>query len=459
MKVISKKEAELNHKARNLSIKEGVFTSVKTSLGDYYIQPFAIAINSSNSLVAMFGAVAGLLGPLSQTFGSRLIEKYSRKKIILKAIFLEALMWLPLIAIAFLYINQILTDALPLLALLTFSIYIMLANIGYPAWFSWMGDIVEGKFRGRFFSKRDLLVGFTAAIIAIASSFFLDFMKQKNLLMAGFIIFFSLALLGRIIAWRVFKKQHEPKIKINQEDHFSFWDFVLKSPSTNFGKYSIFRALLGFAIAISSPLTTVYLLRYLELSYSKYMIIVFAGTIFSLFLLELWGKISDRFGNYRVLCLTTILIPLTPILWILSTNTIYLIFVPSTIGGIAWAGFMLASGNFIYDNVRIEKRGLAISYFNLLTGIGIFLGAGLGALLIKFLKTDFMEPLILIFIIGAIARMIVVFLWIPKIREVKKTEKFKGTKTIKELFIKDLKPTISEEFHQIMSIRKYLETK
>jgi len=39
----------------------------------------------------MLSSITGLLGPLSQLFGSRLIEKFSRKKIILKTVFLESL--------------------------------------------------------------------------------------------------------------------------------------------------------------------------------------------------------------------------------------------------------------------------------------------------------------------------------------------------------------------------------
>ena len=75
------KEESLKAGARTQSIKEGVFASAKSAFGDSYISPFAIAINSSNSMVALLSSISGLLGPLSQIFGSKLIEKYERKKI------------------------------------------------------------------------------------------------------------------------------------------------------------------------------------------------------------------------------------------------------------------------------------------------------------------------------------------------------------------------------------------
>lgn len=456
---MKRKEDELKHKARRYSIQEGIFASAKEAFGTNYVSPFAIAINMSNSLVAMLSSVAGIFGPISQMFGSRLIEKHSRKKVLRKKVFLEALMWIPLIIIAILFYKGIITNILPVFLIFFFSLYVMLANMGYPAWFSWMGDIIDEKYRGRWFSKRNLLSGFVSLVLAISASFFLDYFKKNDWTMFGFIILFSLALIARLISWRILKKQYEPKIKLKKGYHFSFMEFLIKAPKNNFGRFAIFRACFAFSTSISSAVVAIYLLRTLQLSYSYYMIILFSATVFSLIVMELWGKIADKYGNYFVLVITTILIPLIPIAWILSTSLFYLIIVPGVIRGVSWAGFNLASGNFIYDNVSKQKRGLAISYFNVLMGIGVFLGAGLGALLIKFLNTKTIEPIIMIFLIGTIVRMIVVFWWVPKFREIKKIKKFDGFRSLKNLVLKEAKPTINEEIHQLISIKKYINTK
>ena len=88
--VDKKKLAELTEKARKYNIKESIFSYVKDTLGFQYLSPFAIAINSSNSLVAMLNSIPGLLGPLSQIIGSKQIAKKSRKKILLKSVLLES---------------------------------------------------------------------------------------------------------------------------------------------------------------------------------------------------------------------------------------------------------------------------------------------------------------------------------------------------------------------------------
>jgi MFS family permease len=455
----SLKIERLKRKTRRISISEGIFNSAKISFSEKFIQPFAIAINASNQIVASITAIIGLLWPLSQIFSSRLMEKYSRKKIILRTIVLEAFSLLPLIIIAILFSKGIITSILPILMLLTFAIYMILNGTTSPIWFSWMGDIIDERHRGKWFSKRNLIMGFVSISLAIVASFFLDYFKNIDLTMQGFMILFGLAFICRIVTYRHFKQQYEPKIKLKKGYYFSFWDFVKESPKNNLGRFSIYRLIFTFTTAITSALLSIYLLRTLEFSYLKYMVVILAGTTLSLFTLEIWGKIADKYGNYRVLCISSIIIPVIPILWILNSSVWYLIFVPSLATGIGWAGFHLAERNFIYDNVSQSKRGLAMSYYNVFWGIGIFLGASFGGLLIKYVHISIIQPIIAIFLFGAVMRMISVFFILSKIKEVKKKQSFKSSKDLGEIILKQAKPTIIEEVHEIMSIRKYLDVK
>jgi len=189
------------------------------------------------------------------------------------------------------------------------------------------------------------------------------------------------------------------------------------------------------------------------------MIIIFAGTFFSLFTLNIIGKVSDYYGSYKVIKFCSLFVPLIPLAWILSSSKIYLIIVPSIIGGISWAGINLATKSFIYENVSKEKRGTAVSYFNLLNGIGIFLGALVSALLIKMINTKFIAPIIFIFILGAIARFIVVIIWNSKIKEIKQNPKLKNLKEVESLILKEAKPALKEEIHEIASLPDYLKEK
>ena len=112
----------LKKQARKYSIKEGIFARTKFSLGNQFLSPFAIAINTSNPMVAMFSAFSGLLGPASQLKGSKLIGKYPRKNILLKAISFETLMWIPFIIIAILFAKGLFLNLLPFFLLFFFGL-------------------------------------------------------------------------------------------------------------------------------------------------------------------------------------------------------------------------------------------------------------------------------------------------------------------------------------------------
>jgi len=442
---------KLKKKARRISTIEGSFSTVQSGFGDAYITPFAIALNSSDSQIAMLTSFSGILGPLSQWFGSRIMEKQSRKKIILLAVLLQSLMWIPIIILSLLYWRGVLTSEIPLLLIVFFSVYVFLGNLGGPAWFSWMGDIVNAESRGKYFSWRNRITGIVAIVCTVIAAFFLDFLKKHSLVLVGFAVFFFLAMLSRLIARELFKKKYEPKMTLKKGYYFSFWQFLKKAPFNNFGKFSIFRFLESFSVSIAGPFFAVYMLRNLGFSYVTFMIVILSQTVFSLIVMPLWGRFSDEFGNYEVMKITSILIPAIPLLWLLSPSPYYLIFGPMLVAGVSWAGFNLAAGNFIYDCVTPQKRGIVVSYYNILNGIGVFLGATLGGIIVASTSINFMNIILFVFLISGIARMIVSLVMLPRIKEVRNVEKFDGKRAFKNLILKTIGNQNHEPRHELMA--------
>ena len=449
-----KKEKELKHESRRLSIREGGFAMIRQSLGDSYIAPFAIALNASNFLVAMLSSITGLLGPISQMFSARLIEKNKRKKILLKTTFYEGLLWIPFIILALLFYKGILVSTLPFLLIFFFSVYTIVAQMPIPAWFSWMGDIVDENYRGKWFAKRNLIVGIISLIFTILAALFLDLVKKQNLIMFGFIVLFFLAMVARFISRHYLRNAYEPELKLKKGYYFSFFQFLKKANSNNFGKFAIYKAIFTFGAAIASPFFAVYMLRNLGFSYIQFMIVIMSQVLITALMMKVWGKFADKYGNYEVIKITTFLVPLYPLAWLFSDKIIFLVLGPSLIGGIAWSGMNLATSNFIFDAVSPEKRSLVVSYFNVLIGVGVFLGAGLGGLLAKYLTITFMDTLLFIFLISAFARLVTGMLLISKIKEVRHTEKFDSSRALKSLMFGIIKKPHHEDHTHHLVIRK-----
>ncbi len=449
----------LKHHTRRLSIKEGIFWSARRSFGDLYIAPFAIMIGTLNPLVVIINSLFSL-SSISQLIGSKLLEKFKRKAILTKAVLIDSFGWFLMALIGFFYYKGILINLLPYFILVDLSLILFSSGIGNPAWFSLMGDVVDKKFRGRWFSKRNTILSFSIIVLTIFASLILESFKNYGKETIGFIFLFLIAGIARFISSRLLKKHYDKKLKIkNQRKNKKFRQLFNELKNSNLGKFILFRGMFSISVGITVPIVSIYLLRYLKLDYLTYIAIILSGTLFSIFSLNLWGKMADKFGNYKIIAITTFLIPITPLLWIVSSSPIYLFFVPAILGGTTWSAFVLASGNFLYDNTNREKRAKAFSYFGLFVGIGSFIGGLIAAYLMNVINTSWIKPIYLIFLIGFFARIVVVAFWIPKLKEIKKKENLKKFKDFSNTILHEAKPTLVEDMHEIFAIKEYLEEK
>lgn len=257
----------------------------------------------------------------------------------------------------------------------------------------------------------------------LGAGFILDFFKTKGLIFIGFAIIFSIAMFARLYSVLIFKKHYEPKIKLKKDYYFSLAQFTKRGFSDNFGKFVLFATLFYLAVSIASPFFTVYMINELGFSYFWFTLINVSISFFTILTLPFWGKFSDRYGNRLVIVLSGIFIPLVPFLWMVSTSKIYILLVPSLIGGIFWGAFNLSMFNFIYDSVNSDHRAICATYYNFFAGLGIFIGSIIGGMIAKFITIEFTNIFILIFFISGVSRAIISIIFLPQIKEVKKVRK------------------------------------
>jgi len=453
-------------KSLKLSVIEGGAASVSSGFGVSYLSPFALAINATSSQIGILYAIISLLPNVVQLKASWLIKRFPRKRIVLWAIMAQILLWIPIIVTGVLFYNGVSNMVWVLIGLI--GLYYTFGAISYPAWFSWMGSLVPEEKRGEYFSRRNRIIGLSGLVTLVIGAVILNSAKTIGLsrgdvvgyTILGFGILFVLAASAGIFAWSLLAKQYEPKIKVRKKDCFSFWQFLRKAPGTPFGRFVLFRSSLSLMIGIASPFWVVYMLRDLGFSYIWFMAVTVSQISFQLMFLPLLGKISDRFGNVRLVKISSGLIFLSPLLWVLSSLIgsdfavkIYLLFVPSLLSGLAWAGYNLATNNYVYDAVGQEKRGFGVSYMNLLVGVGTFAGASIGSF-IAATTIPFMNTLLFIFLVSGIGRFLVVIVGTRHLREVRPTKKFSP-----QYLLKEFKPMqgVTREIHYMGNLIKKVE--
>ena len=445
----AKEELE-KEKTLKLSVKEGCATSVMSGFGDSYISPFALALGANNAQIGLLSSFPSLISPLTQIAGSRLMEKVSRRRLIIISVTLHALMWLPMLVLGLFFMGNLFTSSLPIMLILFYSLYAIFGALAGPAWFSLLGDLIPEHIRGKYISKRNEICGAVALVSMIIAAFVLDFFKTRGFLLIGFSILFLIASIFRLVSANLFRKHYYPELKLEKGYYFSIWQFIKKAPSNNFGRFVIYVALMNLATSIAGPFFAVYMLRDLGFSYAEYMLTNIIASLTTILFLPLLGKFSDKYGNRELLRFGSALTPLIPILWLVSSSHWYIILVPQLISGLGWGAFNFAASNFIYDQVTPQRRGICVAYFNVIVGIGIFIGASLGGLLTQYLHLSFMNTLLFIFLVSGILRYAVSLL-IPIVKEVKEV---KEPKSVAILYFKEISPkgAIYGILHDLKSI-------
>jgi len=343
-----------------------------------------------------------------------------------------------------------------------FSLYLICSNAGAPGWNSWIGSVIPENERAEYFSKRNRITILVLLLSVLTAGIILNYFTQINIWI-GFAILFSISFFGRITSWYYLTKQYEPEYITNEENKFSFKDFLKRMPETNFGNFVMFRSLMAFAVMIASPFFAVYMLNELHFSYIQYTIIILVPMLIKVLTITYWGKYSNKVGTRNIMIVSAFLIALFPLIWFLAgyilynyIRIFYIIIFAEMIGGFAWAGFELSTFNYVLETVSPPKRAQAVAYFNVIFGTAVLIGGLFGSWLVSALPKLFygISTLLLVILISVIARFIVPLLFLSKLKEVKIKKNIDESKLFMDLVIS--KP-LHSAMHQTSQIMFFTE--
>lgn len=235
---------------------------------------------------------------------------------------------------------------------------------------------------------------------------------------SGFFLIFLVAALCRFVSAAYIAQMSDVPQRRDPASDFTFFNFLAQFKESNFVKFVAFVAALTLATHLASPFFAVYMLRDLQFSYLTYMVIQVVSTVAGLIALPWWGRHADLVGNVRILRFNGFLVGLIPLLWLVSRNVFYLTAVQA-LAGFAWSGITLCASNFIYDAVTPQKRVRCIGYFNVINGTALFLGASLGGVLAAKLPPLQGSPILTLFALSSLCRLVFYFSLFRRFREVR----------------------------------------
>jgi MFS family permease len=405
------------------SVRDAAAYSVMTGGGETYFSAFAVFLKASTPQVALLASLPSLLGSFAQLFsawwGHR---KGVRKSLILNGVYLQAATWLPLMVLPLLFPEHAVALLIGCVVL-----YNAAGHLAVPQWSSMIGDLVPEQTRGRFFALRTRLASVMSFLALILAGATLNHFDRSGSTLTGYLVIFAVSAGARLISAYHLSQMYDPPRTGAIFTLPSAGDILHRARHSSFARFSFFFAAMQFSVAIASPFFTLYMLRDLHFTYLMFMTNTAATVLMQFMTLNMWGRISDRFGNRLVLATTGAIIPFFPSLWLVSGNFWYLLALQA-VGGLVWAGFSLSAGNFVYDLVPSPKRATYVAYHNVLMGIGVFIGAMFGGWLGQVLPTHISlggttfswgSTLLGVFLISTLVRVVIALLFIPHLREVR----------------------------------------
>ncbi|HLA74345.1 MAG TPA: MFS transporter [Gammaproteobacteria bacterium] len=408
------------------SVRDGAFYSLMSGGGETYLSAYALFLKATTTQIALLAALPPLLGSFAQLFSAWFGKRIGRRKgIIMAGVILQALMWWPMIWLPYFFPAH----AVPILLGCVILFYAA-GHLSNPVWNSLMGDLVPAGKRGRYFASRTATMNLASFIALITGGAILNHFQAADDTRIGFAIVFSLAASARLMSAYHISHMIEPPNPASSANPISYKGFFQRLKQSSFVRFSVFFSLMNFAVCISAPFFAVFMLRDLQFSYLEFTGASAASVLMQFVALRFWGRISDTFGNRLILTVTGCTISIIPALWVISTHYWYIVAI-HMLSGLTWAGFSLSASNFVYDAVAPGRRAMYVAINSVLSNTGVFFGALLGGLLGLYFSKQatffghtitWSSNLYWVFLISAAARIIMVAIFIPHLREVREVQ-------------------------------------
>mgnify|MGYP006295435659 FL=1 len=320
---------------------DGVLSSSSVAFYFNYIPLYALALGATRTQVGWLSSAASLLGMLAPLPGAAVARRLGHRKrmvVVFSALFRSMLL---------------LAALMPLVLSGQAAVYafigIMALRVGFmsffnPAWVSLTSDVLPERNRGRFFASRNTVMSLASMLFVPIAGSVIDWAGEP----LGYqISFVAAALLGYAASY-TFSRIPEPPSQEEpvSQGRLAFWKAL--TGNRIFLLYLGARFFWNFVWQMAGPYFRVYQVEVLGSSARLVGILVTVTSLSGLIGQRVWGRMLDRRGARWVMSVCTLLIPMTPFIWIVIQKPWQVVFV-SLAGGFLWSGFNLGSLNLLLE--------------------------------------------------------------------------------------------------------------
>ena len=349
-----------------------------------FLSGFAIYMGASDLLVSYISMITNICG-VSILFFSSIIERFSSfKKVTISLTIISKLATLLIVLIPLIIPSKARIAAFVPMMVLAFTMQAQTTVLMN----NWLVNFVDEKKSGRYIAKRQTFVLSVNVLLALAGGRFLDSVSGAYI---GFLILFLVAFIMSVAEVVVLLRipdavQHKPA-----GEKIKFTDMI-KVPikCKPFLYFVVYVFLFYLMLSIADSFTIVFMMRYLELPYITITAMQMIISLPQIFLLGIWGKISDKKGHQFALITSiwffvgeTVFLALTN-----SQNFYVLIPISFLFAAVANAGFVVSVFNRRYELMLKEGRVLYDNFFTAAVGLAFILGPVTGGAIKQLLESS-----------------------------------------------------------------------
>jgi MFS family permease len=360
---------------------ETVWFGLLNGMATTFVSVFALRLGATTGQVGWLAALTALINVVWLIPAARLIERQPRRlSLILITGFLQRLGYLAMALMPF----WVITGRVEVLIAINTLIALPAAVID-TAITSFLPDLTSPERRGDVVSARWLILSAMATVAALAGGRFLDLMPVP----LNYQLLLGTGALLSLLSLRYLRRIQVPggviQGRTDQPHERYSWHRLRHSLSTvishrEFSRFAIVSFVFYWGLYLPGALWSVLRVRDLGATdtwIGIIAVVVNGTTIIGYFA---WGRAIARWGNRRVLIVTSLAVALYAFSTALVPTMAWMI-PTSILGGLSWAGCNLALFNVMLGVCPDDHRPTYVAFYTALMNITAFAGPLLGAAL------------------------------------------------------------------------------
>ncbi|GEM_PF-369005 len=348
----------------------GLFANASNTLVNTYLSVYLLALGAGRAEIGTLSSLSYLMMPAAMVPGGYLAARRRRYKWLV--VWPMALARLLLLLLVFLpWLPVPLTVRLVTVGIGIATVRAFLVNLATPAWTAFLGKMVPLRWRGRYFSARNIVMGVGAFIVLLAVGKWSTALGEPRGYQAALTLAALLGLGAAYFLARVDEPLSPPPPPPTRRGRW--W----RRMEGDFLRFTAVGALWNFAVMIAGPFFLVYLVEETGASASALSIVSAVGLLAAVPGQRFFGLLNDRRGASWVQKWTGLAVPLVPAVWGFLRAP-WQAYPVQLFGGFVWAGYNLASFNSLLERTPEADRAAFAAFYQAMAGLGMAGGAALG---------------------------------------------------------------------------------